>query len=309
MRPLIMTTVPLPARLTQMLEAEFEICGAFLPLDQNIPGELLPRIRAIVTYGSIAHNAAAMERFKNLSMIGIYGSGQEGINLRAAADRGIVVASCKGANASAAADFGVGLLLASVRRITESDRAVREGAWPKYPKARGLTGSKLGILGLGSVGLKVAARAQGFELEIGYHNRKRRGDVPYAYYSTVLSLAEWADHLMITVRADATNRNIVNLPVLKALGPRGHIVNIARGLAVDEVALIDALESGVIEGAALDVFEQEPMISERLRKLANVTLTSHIASGTVEANEAMQDQLFANLTAHFGGKTVPNPVT
>jgi len=171
-----------------------------------------------------------------------------------------------------------------------------------------LAGQRLGIYGLGAIGTRIATRAVAFEMEIGYHNRRPRADQPYAYYPTLMGLAHWADILMVSVRADATNFHAVNKEVLAALGPRGHLVNISRGIAVDEAALCDALEAGVIASAALDVFEHEPTIPDRLKALDNVVLTPHMAAISANAQRAQRDAMFANLEAFFAGRPVLTPV-
>jgi hydroxypyruvate reductase len=145
-------------------------------------------------------------------------------------------------------------------------------------------------------------------MQIGYHNRRMRPDVAYSYHPTLLGLAEWADVLVVAVRADASNRHAVNAEVLSALGPRGHLVNISRGIAVDETALCDALETGTIAGAGIDVYEDEPNIPERLTRLDNVVLTPHMAAISANAQRAQRDLMFANLEAFFAGRPVLTPV-
>jgi lactate dehydrogenase-like 2-hydroxyacid dehydrogenase len=145
-------------------------------------------------------------------------------------------------------------------------------------------------------------------MEIGYHNRRPRAGVAYLYHATLLDLAAWADILAVAVRADESNRHAVNKEVLAALGPKGHLVNVSRGLAVDEAALCDALEAGTIAGAALDVYEQEPHLPGRLTRLENVVLTPHMAAISANAQRAQRDIMFANLAAFFAGRPVLTPV-
>jgi len=145
-------------------------------------------------------------------------------------------------------------------------------------------------------------------MDVAYHNRKRRDDVDYRYFPALLDLALWADVLVIAVRADAGNHHAVDAGVLAALGANGHVVNIARGTVIDEAALVHALQSGAIAGAGLDVFEHEPAVPDELLAMPNVALTPHIAGGTLEAQAAMQDMVFANLEAFFAGRPVLTPV-
>jgi glyoxylate reductase len=176
------------------------------------------------------------------------------------------------------------------------------------PLVRGLTGRKVGIYGLGTIGEQIARRAAAFAMEIGYHNRRRRPDVSYPYYATLRDLARWADVLVIAVRAGPGNRHAVDAGILAALGPEGHVVNIARGSVIDEAALIRALREGLIAGAGLDVFEREPSVPDELVALENVVLTPHIAGGTLEAQAALQDLVVANVDAFFAGDPVLTPV-
>ncbi len=190
----------------------------------------------------------------------------------------------------------------------------RAGEWRgKNPApllfARGLTGRKVGVLGLGAIGRRIAERCAAFETEVGYFNRSKKPDAPWRCFEALAGLAEWADVLMVAHRADETNRHIVNADVMKALGPTGHIVNISRGSAIDEDALIAALKDGTIVSAGLDVFEDEPQIRPDLAGLPNIVMTPHIGGGTSEALKAMGDAVIANIDAFSDGRPLPNPVT
>jgi lactate dehydrogenase-like 2-hydroxyacid dehydrogenase len=148
----------------------------------------------------------------------------------------------------------------------------------------------------GEIGRKIAARCAAFETEVAYYSRSKH-DVPYAYHASLASLAEWADILMVAVRAGADTQHIVNADILKKLGPQGTIVNISRGSVIDQKALVAALEGNVIAGAGLDVYEKEPHAPDALTKLPNVVLTPHIGGHTIESHVAMQDCVMANLDA------------
>ena len=204
-----------------------------------------------------------MAALPRLSLFCCYGTGYERVDLAAARKRNIMITHGADANAPDVAEMAFGILLASTRRIVRADKMIRRGEWTKripnrFGAIAGLTGGKLGILGLGAIGMEFAKRAKGFDVEIGYCNRNKRSDVDFPYFPNVMALATWCDYLIVCLRSDASNRHIINAEVLKALGPRGHVVNISRGWAVDEAALADALRNNVIEGAALDVFDEEP---------------------------------------------------
>ncbi|HMG50836.1 MAG TPA: 2-hydroxyacid dehydrogenase [Inquilinus sp.] len=269
------------------------------------------RIRGVVTIGVIGIDRALIDRLPNLGIIACYGSGYERIDVAAARERGIAVTSNTGANAACVADMALALLLASVRRLGEGERFLRAGRWtrPAAPPeliSTGMAGRRVGILGLGSIGEKIARRAAAFDMEVAYHNRRPKPDAPWAYHDTLASLAEWADILVVACRADESTRGIVDRLVLAALGPQGHVVNIARGEVVDEAALIAALESGTIAGAGLDVFEHEPAVPEALMRLENVVLAPHIASMTQAAHREMCRMTIESLDNFFAGRPLTN---
>ncbi len=270
-------------------------------------------VRAMVTMGTVGATAATMSLLPALGIVSCLGSGYEGVDLAAARARRIVATHSPSANASAVADLALGLMIASVRRMFDANAFLVRGEWNgnatrRMPPVRGLTGRRVGIYGLGAIGERIALRAAAFEMEVAYHNRRRRSDVPYAYHATLLELATWADVLFVAVRADDGNRHAVNADVLAALGPTGHVVNIARGAVIDEAALIVALSDGTIEGAGLDVFEHEPDVPAALLALPNVALTPHIGGASIEAQAAMQALVLANLDAFLAGQPVPTPV-
>jgi lactate dehydrogenase-like 2-hydroxyacid dehydrogenase len=269
--------------------------------------------RAMMTRGGIATSAALMDAMPNLELIACYGTGYDGLDIAAAAARNIAVTFSPGGNASSVADLAMAHVLASARRVVFADRYVREGRWLKHPPEGipvmpGLTGLRLGILGLGLIGSKIAARAAAFEMEIGYTGRTRHEDSAYAYHPSLEALAEWSDILVVATRLTPETRHSVNAGVLKALGAKGHVVNIARGPIIDQTALIAALKDGTIAGAGLDVFEVEPGAPEELRALPNVVLTPHMGGSTDSAQDASQSLVLANLDAFFAGRPVLNPI-
>lgn len=304
MKPNVLIALPLGKAFERKLEDRYTIVA---------DPQAKKGVDAVVTVGTMRADDAYFDEMPDLKLVCCFGSGYEGIDIEAAEAHGVKVTNTVGANASTVADLAVALLLASVRLVVTGDRLTRAGKWRgENPApllfARGLTGRRIGIVGLGAIGMKIANRLAAFEAEIGYHNRSRK-DVSYPRFDTVLDLAKWADVLVLAHRADETNRHMVNAEVLEALGPAGHIVNISRGSAIDEDALIAALKNGTIAGAGLDVFENEPEPRSDLVTLPNVVVTPHIGGGTSEAIIAMGDAVIANLDAFFAGKAVPNPVT
>lgn len=306
-KPAILHVLPLPAAMVERLSERYEVHG---PLARSVP-EAIPdaarRARALITLGGFTTGAAMMEALPELGLICCYGTGYEGVDRAAARARGILVTHAGDSNSTAVAEFAMGLVIATARLLVQGDRKVRAGGWTslgidRMPMTPGLSGKRLGIYGLGTIGRKIAARAEPFEMEIGYHNRRPREDVPYRCLPSLLALAEWADVLVVAARAGAENRHAVNAEVLRALGPEGVLVNIARGVLVDEPALIEALEQGVIAGAGLDVYEDEPHVPERLRVLENAVLTPHMAAVARSAQRAQRQVLEENLAAFFEGR-------
>jgi lactate dehydrogenase-like 2-hydroxyacid dehydrogenase len=301
----------LPERMATRLRERYTLLGPLQPPTADALPAGAADVRALLTVGGLRTDAALMDALPALGLIACYGTGFEGVDRAAAAARGIVVTNAGDANATSVAEFALGLILASARRIVDGDRFVRGGHWrgnavERMPTVPGLAGRRIGIYGLGAIGSRIASRAAAFEMEVGYHNRSPRPDLPYAYHPSLIDLAQWADVLVVSARAGPANRHAVNADVLAALGAEGHMVNISRGLAIDEAALCAALESGAIAGAALDVYDNEPHVSERLRSLTNVVLTPHVAANAASAQEAQQRVMLANLEAWFAGAALSN---
>jgi hydroxypyruvate reductase len=316
MKPAILTAMPLPPDLLQRLAEHYTIHGPLEPVAPEAIPAAARRARALITLGGLPSDAALIEALPELGLIACYGTGFERVDRAAAAARGIQVTHARDANATSVAEFAMGLVLAAGRHILHGDRLVRGGGWTslridRMPLVPGLAGRRLGIYGLGAIGLKIAERAAAFEMAVGYHNRSRRAELPYSYHQDLLSLAGWADFLVIAVRASAENHHAINREVLAALGPEGVLVNIARGSLVDEVALCEALEAGVIAGAGLDVYEDEPHVPERLRAQPNAVLTLHMATLSSSAQGMQQQILLNTLAAFFAGRKldylVPQP--
>ncbi len=265
-------------------------------------------IRAVITNGTTGIDAQTMEALPDLEIVCSFSAGYEHVDVEAARARGIAVTHGPGVNAASAADHAIGLMIACGRGIAWRDRLVRSGEWAA---ARGLaptvSGKRLGIIGLGAVGAEIARRAAAFDMTIAYHNR-RRADVEYDHVESVAALAARSDYLMVSCPGGEATRHIVGADVLKALGPDGHVVNIARGSVVDTTALIAALENHTIAGAALDVFEDEPRVPDALKRFDNVVLSPHVAGFTPEAFRAGFELLRDNLRAHFAGRDLPTPV-
>ncbi len=265
-------------------------------------------IDAVLTRGPLGLYAAEIAALPALQIICVIGAGYEQVDLAAAAARGIVVTNGAGANASTVADHAMALLFAVVRNIPNADASTRQGQWNRVISPS-LAGKRLGILGLGAVGLAIARRgALGFDMQVSYHNRSRRNDVPYQYCDSPLALAQASDFLVIATPGGATTRQLVDSAVLDALGPDGYLVNIARASVVSTADMLAALREGRIAGAALDVFDDEPSVPDALKTLSNVVLTPHVGGQSPEAAQDTVALVLRNLQAFFAGQPVLTPV-
>ena len=265
------------------------------------------RFAGVVTSAGKGADAALIDALPQLRVISSFGVGLDKIDLSAAARRGVAVGYTPDVLNDCVADLAFGLLLAVARNIGAGERYVRRGDWvgaglpaaSTFPLGRKVSGARLGILGLGRIGRTVARRASGFDMDVRYHNRRPVADVPWRHEPSLIELARWSDYLVVIAAGGAETRHLVDASVLDALGPRGFIVNVARGSVIDEAALVRALVDKRIAGAGLDVFEHEPQVPAELFTLDNVVLVPHIASATVETRQAMADRVFDNLESFF----------
>lgn len=284
------------------------------PIAEVFSPEQLGDVRVLISAGGTPLPAQVMDLLPSLKAIICYGTGYDGVDLAAASARGIAVGHSPAANAAAVADLAITLMLAVTRRLIPADAYVRSGDWaaakpsPQMVPRPGNPGRRVGVYGMGAIGRKIAARAASFETDVAYFSRSRR-DVPYRYVESLTALAEWCDVLIVAVRAGVDTHHIINADMLRRLGPEGYLVNISRGSAVDEPALVDALAKGIIAGAGLDVFETEPHSPDALIAFPNVVLTPHIGGHTADSHQAMQACVLANLEAAFQGRPLPYPVT
>jgi lactate dehydrogenase-like 2-hydroxyacid dehydrogenase len=272
-------------------------------------------VRAVLTNGRGGLTREEMQLLPKLEIVCTVGAGYEAVDLETARGRGIAVANCPDTNASAVADSAMMLLMAATRHLREADRHVHAGGWQDQWAAvtPTISGKRLGVLGMGTIGGKIANRAaRGFDMEVGYHNRKAVTESPYRFFPNLVELAAWADFLVCAAPGGAETKHLVNADVLTALGPKGYVVNVGRGTVVDTAALIDALKSKRIAGAGLDVLEGEPAVPPilpELLKFENVVVTPHCAGRAPEARTAATALILDNLNAYFAGKPLVSPVS
>lgn len=310
-RPELIVTGPYPDADMRALAHDYELHLLWEAADRlAYLREVGPAVRGIATRGDLGADAALMDACPKLEIIASFGVGVDGIDLAHARPRGIRVTNTPDVLTDDVADMGLALLLATAREIPRGDAYVRAGKWAsgQMELTRRLSGKRLGIVGLGRIGRAVAKRAAGFSMQIAYTDPVQANDVPYLWHPDVLSLASAVDFLIVCAAGGGGTAQLINAAVLKALGPDGILVNIARGSIVDEAALLDALASGGIAGAGLDVFANEPSINPAFLSLQNAVLQPHHASGTRETRRAMGQLVRDNLAAHFAGKPLLTPV-
>src|SRR6202051_4941710 len=304
-----------PKAMMLRIGEHFELMDAAgKPPGEVFTAEQLEGIRAMITAGGTPLPGAMMDTMPKLKAIVCYGTGYDGVDLAAAAQRGIAVGHSPAANASAVADLAVTLMLAVTRRLLPADNYVRSGNWsaakpsPLMRPQPGNPGRRVGVYGMGEIGRKIASRLAAFETEVAYFSRSKH-DVPYQYLPSLEALAEWCSVLMIAVRAGVDTHHAVDAGILQKLGKDGYIVNISRGSVIDQAGLVVALTDKTIAGAGLDVFEKEPHAPDALTAFPNVVLTPHIGGHTIESHVAMQDCVIANLEAFFAGRPLPYEVS
>lgn len=264
----------------------------------------------IVINGHAPLTRAHLEKLPKLEIVACSSAGFESIDVDALTERGVPLTNTSVALYDDVADLALLLTLATRRQLVAAHDYVRSGDWGRkgmYPLLSTVHGKRAGIVGLGQIGQAIARRFEPLGLEIGYTSRRAK-PVEYRHFDDVAALAEWADILVVSVPGGAETEGMIDAGVMKALGPEGTLVNIARGSVVDEPALIAALKDGTLGSAGLDVFHEEPNPDPALTSLPNVTLYPHHASGTVETRDAMAQLVVDNLAAHFAGRPLLTPV-
>jgi lactate dehydrogenase-like 2-hydroxyacid dehydrogenase len=270
------------------------------------------KIRAIVVaYTADKVDGAFMQRFPKLEQISSFGVGYDHVDAKWAGEHGIVVTNTPDVLNEEVADTAIGLLLCTLREFPQAERHVRAGKWEEkyYPLSQAtLRGRTIGMVGMGRIGKAIARRLEAFGVPIVYHSRNPQAGVSYKYYPKLVDMARDVDTLMVIVPGGASTQNMINAEVLKALGPQGVVINMARGSVVDEPALIEALKNRTIFSAGLDVVAKEPHVPKELLEMEHIVLFPHLGSAS-EATRAAMDQLVVdNILAWAAGKPPLTPV-
>jgi hypothetical protein len=270
------------------------------------------KIRAIaIAYTANKVDAAFLQKFPKLEQISSFGVGYDHIDAKWAGEHGIIVTNTPEVLNEEVADTALGLLLCTVREFPQAERYVRAGKWAnaQYPLTKAtLRNRTVGIVGMGRIGKAIAKRLEAFGVPVVYHSRNPQSGVDYKYYSKLLDMARDVDTLMVIVPGGAATQNLINAEVLKALGPQGIIINMARGSVIDEPALIEALKNRTIYSAGLDVFVKEPVVPKELLEMDHVVLFPHLGSSTEVTRAAMDQLVVDNILAWAAGKPPLTPV-
>lgn len=309
----VITVASMPPNLSGPLAERF---GA-VPLPAPGPerdaflAEHADTIELAVCHAGGGVSAELMDALPNLRAAVHFAVGYDSTDVAAARERGVAITNTPDVLTDCVADLAIGLTLDTMRLLSRGDRFVRAGRWAsreRFPLSRRLTGSKVGILGLGRIGEAIAKRLLAFDCEVSYHSRREVAGTPYAYHPNAVELAAANDVLIVITPGGPETAGLVNAEVLAALGPDGYLINVARGTVVDEQALIAALTNRTIAGAGLDVYADEPRVPEALFDLDNVVLTPHVGSATVETRQDMADVVLANVEAWFERGELVTPV-
>jgi lactate dehydrogenase-like 2-hydroxyacid dehydrogenase len=311
MKPEILQIAPQPSRVEAALADAYTVHRYWEAGDPAaLLAEIGGRIRAVATDGHYGIAPEIMAALPALEIVASNGVGYDAIDTAACKAKGVRVTNTPEVLNDAVAEMALALMLALCRRIPQADGFLRDGRWLEggFGLTGELTGAHAGILGLGRIGKEIARRLQAMRMRVSYHGRREQPYQPYQFYPDLEAMARDVDWLVVIAPGSAATRGIVSRPVLEALGPEGAIVNVARGALVDEAAMVELLAEGRLGGAALDVFEDEPRVPERLMRLPNVVLSPHQGSATTKTRAAMGDLVVRNLAAHFAGDPLLTPV-
>ena len=279
---------------------------------ERISPAVAAKIRgAAVTYSTARCDGGVMAMFPKLEIVASFGVGYDHVEANYAREHNIIVTNTPDVLTEEVADIAMGLLIATLREFVKADRYLRSGLWTtqQYPLSVGsLRDRTVGFVGMGRIGQAIARRLEASLVPVVYHTRNAVAGLKYKHYPDLLEMAKAVDTLMVIVPGGPSTAKMINADVFKALGPRGVIINVARGSVVDEEAMIAALKSGTILAAGLDVFANEPDVPDELKTMQNVVLLPHIGSASVVTRNAMDQLVVDNLKAWFAGKLPLTPI-
>lgn len=309
-KPDVLAVAKLHPLYRQALDTAYTVHDRTHETDPIAFAALAPRIVGVASTGEAIVPGSLLAQLPGAKVVSVFGVGYDGVDVPAALAHGVPVTHTPEVLTDDVADLAMGLVLALGRGIPQADQYVRAGRWPggPFPLGRKVSGARLGIVGFGRIGKAIAKRASGFGMSIAYTARSEKVDSGLRFCPNAAALAAETDFLVVITPGGAGTRHLINAEVLKALGPRGFLINVARGSVVDEQALIAALQNGMIAGAGLDVYANEPHVPEAFCGMPNVVLTPHMASATNETRQAMAALAFANMQAGISGQPLCTPV-
>ncbi len=274
--------------------------------------EIAPRVRAMaVSVSSDKIGAELMGKLPKLEIVSTFAVGYDHVDVKWAAEHGITVTNTPKVLNEEVADTALGLILCTVREFPQAERYLRAGKWLEraYPLTKATMRDRtVGMVGMGAIGQAIARRLDAMKVPVVYHSRRPAAGVAYKHYPKLLDMARDVDILVVMTPGGPETRNLINADVLKALGPEGILINMARGSVVDEPALIQALKDKTIMSAGLDVFVREPQVPAELIAMENVVLFPHLGSGSVYTRTQMDQLVVDNLVAWAAGKGPLTPV-
>lgn len=305
----VLKQASLPDALTAELARRYHLVELTALTDADFRA-LAGTFTVLITNGEATVTRALIASLPALELIAVFGVGYDGVDVQAAAEHQVRVSHTPGVLTDDVADLALGLMLATSRQIVAAHKFIEAGEWAAggFPWTQKVSGSRVGIVGMGRIGQAIARRCEGFAMQIAYHDRKRLPALNYAWREDLLTLAAESDFLVICTPGTAANQGLINQPVLAALGEKGILINNSRGSVIDEPALVAALENGIIAGAGLDVFSHEPAVPAGLLQRSNVVVTPHMASATWSTRAAMAQLVLDNVACWAEKKALLTPV-
>ncbi|KAB2850788.1 MAG: 2-hydroxyacid dehydrogenase [Hyphomicrobiaceae bacterium] len=311
-KPTLLMTAPSVPLVLELLEPLFNVHKLWEGDPDVLLEKIATKVVAVQSYALGKVEAGLLDKLPNVEIVAHFGVGYDVVDVATAAKRGIVVTNTPDVLTEEVADTALGLLLMTVRELGAAEKWLRAGHWSKKSDYRltpmTLRDRRVGIVGLGRIGKAIARRCEAFGLPVSYFGRTAQKGVSNRHYSNLVQMASDVDTLIVVIPGGAATKNIVNAEVLEALGPRGVVINIARGSVVDETALIKALKEKKIKAAGLDVFWNEPNINPELMKLENAVLLPHVGSASIYTRDAMGQLVVDNLKAYLAKKPPLTPV-
>lgn len=308
MKPEILQLVPINKSIQEQINQNFT---NHIHIDDLPPPDILHKIEAVITNGVIGAPTDMLNTLPNLKLITVHGVGYDNVDVELAKERNIKVSIATGAPTQDVADMAIGLLLDVARQLTLRDQFIRAGRWEKERcpyQGTSISNKKIGIMGMGPIGRAIAQRIEAFDNEVSYTARHQHTDVKWKFVPSLLDLAKQSDIFIVAASGGDNSRKAINKQIIEAIGEHGFLINIGRGVTVDEEALIECLQNKKLAGAGLDVFANEPHVPQALKDLPNIVMAPHSAGSTYETSKSIAQKILRSLDYYFAGKELPDEV-